>query len=71
MNLKDYHTTYGTDEFKALAKKCKSNLIYFYQIASGRRNPSPKLCIVIERESNELVSRFNLRKDAPQIWGEK
>ena len=56
---------------QALAERCGINEAYLYQVLSGRREPSPELCVTIERESFGAIKRWDLRSgDWHRIWPE-
>ena len=58
-------------ERSILAQRCKINEAYLYQILTKRREASPELCVLIERESNGKVTRQMLRPgDWVRIWPE-
>lgn len=57
----------------ALAEKLGISRVYFMQLAARQdgREPSPELCVSIERESLLQVRRWDLRpKDWHRIWPE-
>jgi DNA-binding transcriptional regulator YdaS (Cro superfamily) len=59
------------NERQVLAEKCGINEAYLYQVLSGRREPSPELCVTIERESMGAIKRWDLRTgDWHRIWPE-
>ena len=56
---------------KELAQRCGIADAYLYQILSGRREASPELCVVVERESEKQITRQQLRpNDWRRIWPE-
>lgn len=60
----------GASEFAA---RVKVSTVYLSQLAArqGGREGSPELCVVIERESNYQVRRWDLRPhDWHRIWPE-
>jgi len=58
-------------ERSILAQRCRINDAYLYQILTQRREASPELCVLIERESNRSITRKMLRpKDWARIWPE-
>lgn len=57
----------------AFAKRLGIKPIYLSQLAAKQdgREPSPALCVDIERESDEMVRRWELRpEDWYRIWPE-
>lgn len=46
--------------------------VYLSQLASKQdgREPSPALCVVIERETDRQITRQELRSDWQSIWPE-
>lgn len=58
-------------ERSVLAQKCRINDAYLYQILTRRREASPELCVQIERESGNQITRQMLRPDDwARIWPE-
>jgi DNA-binding transcriptional regulator YdaS (Cro superfamily) len=58
-------------ERSVLAQKCRINDAYLYQILTRRREASPELCVLIERESDNRITRKELRPaDWARIWPE-
>jgi len=58
-------------ERAVLAQKCRINDAYLYQILTRRREASPELCVLIERESASRITRKELRPaDWARIWPE-
>lgn len=60
MLLKDYISRFGVD---ALADGVQTNAVYLRHIATGRRRPSGKLAIRIERATSGTVTCEDLRPD--------
>lgn len=59
------------EERQTLAQKCNVADAYLYQILTKRREASPELCVLIERESGKRLTRKMLRpKDWARIWPE-
>lgn len=57
-------------ERRTLATRCEIEEQYLYQILTGRRIPSPDLCVKLERESFGRLMRWHLRPDWRDIWPE-
>jgi DNA-binding transcriptional regulator YdaS (Cro superfamily) len=58
-------------ERQLLAEKCGIGEQYLYQVLTDRKEPSPELCVTIEKESGGLIRRWDLRqKDWHRIWPE-
>lgn len=73
MKLRTYLDTLPRGGITEFAQKLGIGPIYLSQLAAeqGGRVPSPELCVVIERESNKVVSRQELRPtDWVLIWPE-
>jgi len=73
MNLKSYTATLPKGDRAIFAGKCGISPVYLSQLAAKQdgREPSPELCVVIERESNYRVKRQDLRpSDWQRIWPE-
>jgi hypothetical protein len=68
MNLRDYLRALEPEEKLDFASKSETELIYLYHVAAGRKTPSAKLSVRIEAASSGVVSRFELRSDADEIW---
>ena len=69
MQLKEYINTFkNTQNLKSFSLKLGVSHLYVYQIASHYRIPSPRLAVAIEKETGGLVSRYELRPDAKEIW---
>lgn len=58
-------------ERQVLAQRCGVQDAYLYQVLTGRREASPELCVLIERESSKRITRQMLRpNDWARIWPE-
>ena len=71
MNLKEFLAIVPRGRISCFANKTGISVVYMSQLTHGQdgRVPSPELCVVIERESNYLVTRQELRpKDFFLIW---
>lgn len=58
------------DTGKRLAAACGISPSYLSQIARDEAKRTPKLCVLIERHTNGLVTRQELRSDWAEIWPE-
>ncbi len=73
MELKDFTSKLPHGGVGAFALKVGISTIYLSQLAARQNNrePSPELCVVIERESGGAVTRKDLRPDDWHlIWPE-
>lgn len=73
MNLRAFLDTLPRGGNAEFARKVGITPVYLSQLASSQdgREPSPELCVVIERESNGAVRRWDLRShDWSLIWPE-
>ena len=73
MNLRSFLATLPRGGVAEFARKVGITPVYLSQLSSSQdgREPSPELCVVIERESNGAVRRWDLRpQDWPLIWPE-
>lgn len=73
MNLRAYLDSLPRGQTTVFASRCGISPVYLSQIAAGqdKREASPALCVVIERESSEMVMRWDLRPDDWHlIWPE-
>jgi len=71
MELRAYLDTLPRGGVAEFAGKCGISEVYLHQLAArqGRRQASPALAVVIERESGGMVKRADLRPDDySQIW---
>lgn len=60
---------FTTIERIEIAGKCEIGSDYLYQVLTGRKFPSPALCLAIERATNGQVTRQELRPgDYWLIW---
>ncbi|MEB8488352.1 YdaS family helix-turn-helix protein [Acidithiobacillus ferriphilus] len=66
MNLKAFIVNLTIAEKRALAEHAGTKLIYLHQIAGGFSAPSARLAIRVERATNGVVTREELR---PDIFG--
>ena len=73
MNLRTYLDSLPRGQTTAFAGRCGISPVYLSQIAAGqdRREASPSLAVVIERESDSAVMRWDSRPtDWHLIWPE-
>lgn len=71
MDLKTYLSSLGRGGHKEFAKLLNISKSYLSQLANGRASLSPTRCVEIEKKSNGLVTRKELKKDEWQdIWPE-
>lgn len=72
MNLREFLDQMPPRGGSEFAERCGVRpYSYLLAFASGNRHPSPKLAVVIERESNYMVMRWELRPDDWHlIWPE-
>lgn len=52
-----------------LAEKLQCHPTYISHISTGYRTASAKMAVEIETATNGEVTRYDLRKDAEEIWG--
>ncbi|QZN96360.1 MULTISPECIES: YdaS family helix-turn-helix protein [Symbiopectobacterium] len=70
MRLKEYLSSLDTGGHKAFAKALGVSPSFLCQMASGKSSVSPARCVEIERISNGVVPRKELRNDWEKIWPE-
>lgn len=71
MTLNEYFSSGGRGSAKDLAEKLVISSPYLFQIASGLRKASPTRAVQIEKATNGLVTRKDLRpNDFHIIWPE-
>lgn len=73
MDLRSYTDSLPRGGIAALASKLGIERIYLSQLSARQngREPSPALCVAIERESDQKVRRWDLRpNDWHLIWPE-
>lgn len=73
MNLRSFLDSLPRGGVGEFASKVRKSTVYLSQLAArqGGREASPELCVVIERESNYQVRRWDLRPhDWHLIWPE-
>lgn len=72
MNLRSYLDELPEGGAHKLAQRLGISRVYLLQLAARQdgRQPKPELCVRIEQETNGVVSRMELRDDAPGIWPE-
>lgn len=72
MNLRTYLADLPRGSAAEFAKQIGVSSVYLSQLAAGQdgREPSPSLCVVIERETIGAVPRQDLRSDWQDIWPE-
>lgn len=69
--LKTYLLQMSVDDRVAFASRCGTTWPFLRNVAYGYRSPGEKLCVSIERESTQLVTRRDLRpNDWHEIWPE-
>lgn len=70
MDLRTYLDQLPAGGVSAFAKKIGVSRVYLSQLAAryNDRQPSPPLCLTIERESGGAVTRIDLRDDWLSIW---
>ena len=71
MNLRAYLDTLPRGGIADFAGKISITPVYLSQLAAGQdgREPSPQLCLLIDRESGGKVTRKDLRPtDYASIW---
>lgn len=69
MNLKDHLASMPMTMRAAFAARCGTTRGHLQNVAHARRDPSPVLCVAIERFTNGVVSRCDLRPDDwREIW---
>ena len=69
MDTKQYIHAYGDTQAEVVAIKAGTTLVYFKQLASGFRKPSPTLAKELEQASGGILKKYCLRPDifdAPQ-----
>ena len=72
MNLKTYLATLGRGGASRFAERLGISISYLSQLSSGKSTISPSRAIEIERESDGLVTRREMRPlDWQQIWPER
>lgn len=73
MDLRTFTNALPRGDVRALAVRIGITPIYLSQLAARQngREPSPELCVVIERETLGKVARWDLRPaDWHRIWPE-
>lgn len=72
MDLRSYLDSLPRGGVTTFAGRCGISTVYLSQISTKQdgREPSPALCVVIERESAGVVTRPELRDDWASIWPE-
>ena len=73
MNLRAFLDSLPRGGSAEFARKADCSTVYLSQLAARQngREPSPELCVVIERESSYQVRRWDLRpNDWHLIWPE-
>lgn len=73
VHLRTYLDTLPRGGIAAFAARVRISAIYLSQLAAGQRGrePSPELCVLIERESAGQVRRWDTRPtDWHRIWPE-
>lgn len=71
MTLAEYLKTLTKPESQAFAGRCSTTVGQLKQVAYGHRTANPQLCVLIESQTNKLVTRPTLRPgDWKDIWPE-
>ena len=72
MKLRPYLDSLPRGGIVEFANRIGISTVYLSQLAAGQddREPSPALCVVIERETCGAVPRQDQRKDWQDIWPE-
>ena len=71
MDLKTYLSAKTPEEREAFATVCGTSRGHLQNVMYGQRPCAPELAVVIERESDRIVKRPDLRPDDWQaIWPE-
>lgn len=72
MNLRPYLDSLPHGGIAEFAKSIDVSSVYLLQLAAGLdgREPSPSRCVLIERASDGMVTRKDLRRDWAAIWPE-
>jgi DNA-binding transcriptional regulator YdaS (Cro superfamily) len=72
MNLRTYLDGLPRGGVSEFATLIGVSSVYLSQLAANQngRQPSPELCVLIERASRGVVSRRDLREDWQRIWPE-
>lgn len=72
MNLRTYLDGLPRGGAANFARRIGVSTVYLSQLAARQdgRQPSPELCVVIERETDRQVTRTELREDWLAIWPE-
>jgi DNA-binding transcriptional regulator YdaS (Cro superfamily) len=63
MDMKTFIEKEGLEAATRLAKKAGTKYVYLTQIASGFRKPSGRLVLLLERYSEGMLTRHELRPD--------
>jgi DNA-binding transcriptional regulator YdaS (Cro superfamily) len=50
-------------QVKQLAQACGCTPEHMSYVLNGHRKPSPKLCMLIEKETDGMLTRYDLRPD--------
>lgn len=72
MNLRSYLDGLPRGGAANFAKRIGVQPVYLSQLAARQdgRQPSPSLCVTIERETDRQVTRQEMRDDWREIWPE-
>jgi DNA-binding transcriptional regulator YdaS (Cro superfamily) len=71
MKLNDYLKTLTEPERQTVAKACRTSVGYLRLVAGGHRDCREKLATMLERATNGIVTRKDLRPDDwAEIWPE-
>jgi len=65
MKLREYmqKNNFTMKDKVLFAKRCQSSQRYLYLVELGHKRPSPALALVIEKETDGHVSRYDSRPD--------
>lgn len=69
MNLPDFFEKMPRGCRLIPAKQTGCPPTYLSYITTGFRKASPKVAVVIEKATNNEVSKYGLGNDADEIWG--
>ncbi|WP_405126746.1 transcriptional regulator [Ralstonia pseudosolanacearum] len=69
--LKNFLGAMPADKRQAFAARCGTTWAYLRNVMYGQRVPNEKLCVALERESRQVITRRDLRPDDwHAIWPE-
>ncbi|WP_036665005.1 transcriptional regulator [Paludibacterium yongneupense] len=70
MNLRQYLNGMVPDDQVAFAQRCGTTVGYMRKALSTGQRFGGTLCVAIERESHQTVTRKDLRDDWQKLWPE-